>query len=188
MYRTIGIDLGHCETTSSYPCQPIPGNDRYEVMRLSEQGKDQVITTQLILTDDQMRRLTHKDSWSFELLQSLGRIRIGNDLPGCVPDGERFCYFKVPPKDFGKPCCSSEAARQSGLTHGAVMACFAHVLVNNLISCNDTELSATDRKWIDLLVGCPATDDWTGKEAMDAYARLIHKATGVRHRPPRGGP
>ena len=56
--KTIGIDLGHCETAMACPRQPDVNDSRYEVRRLVGEKKDQVVATQLILTNEQMKKLS----------------------------------------------------------------------------------------------------------------------------------
>lgn len=175
--KTIGIDLGHCETTAAYPRQT--QSDRYEVRRLNLMDKDQVISTQIVLTNEQMRKLKGHPSPSYDLLQSLGEIRIGNSLSAYVSDGEKFSYFKTAPKDFNKPYGNSACARQCGITHGMLMACFAFSVVDNLLRFNVGDISPEDRENLNILIGCPSTGDWTTLEAQDIYANLVLAATKV---------
>lgn len=175
--KIIGIDLGHCETTAAYPRQTQA--DRYKVRRLNLVDKDQVIPTQIILTDEQMRSLAGHPRPDHELLRRLGEIRIGSNLSAYVPQGEKFSYFKAAPKDFDSPCGSGACAKQCGITHGMLMACFAFALVDNLLKFNVGDLSAAERENLDLLIGCPSTGDWTSEKAQDAYAQLIQNAANV---------
>ena len=175
----IGIDLGHCETAAAFP-RRLDHNNRYEVRRLVSENKDQVISTQIILTGDQMQKLAGIRRPSYEDLCLLGEIKIGNKLSAYIPNGEKFCYFKVPPKEFDSPCGNSEAAKQSELTHGQVMACFLFALVNNLFKYNREDLSMFDREQTVLLIGCPSTQDWISEEAMQDYADLAKRAVNVR--------
>ena len=134
--KTIGIDLGHCETAMAFPRQPDVNDSRYEVRRLVGEKKDQVVATQLILTNEQMKKLSGHKRPEYSLLSGLGEIRIGNKLPAYVPDGEKFCYFKVPPKYFDRPYGNTECAKECGITHGMLMACFAFALVRNIFLYN----------------------------------------------------
>ena len=177
--KTIGIDLGHCETAMAFPRQPDVNDSRYEVRRLVGEKKDQVVATQLILTNEQMKKLSGHKRPEYSLLSGLGEIRIGNKLPAYVPDGEKFCYFKVPPKYFDRPYGNTECAKECGITHGMLMACFAFALVRNIFLYNVGDLSENDRKETDLLIGCPTTRDWTSQEAQIEYGALIKKATNV---------
>lgn len=175
--KTIGIDLGHCETTAAYPRQT--QSDRYEVRRLCLMGKDQVISTQIVLTDEQMRKLKGHPMPDCELLRTLGEIPIGDNLSAYVAGGEKFSYFKTAPKNFDKPCGNSACAKQCGITHGMLMACFAFSVVNNLLKFNVGDIDAEERENLDLLIGCPSTGDWTSLTAQAAYAKLILAATNV---------
>lgn len=175
--KTIGIDLGHCETTAAYPRQT--QSDRYEVRRLNLMDKDQVISTQIILTDEQMRKLAGHPHPDYDLLQELGDVQIGNNLSAYVSNGEKFSYFKTAPKDFDKCYGSSPSAKRCGITHGMLMACFAFALVNNLLKFNVGDISGLERENLDLLIGCPSTEDWTSQEAQNAYSYLIKTATKV---------
>lgn len=173
--KTIGIDLGHGETTAAYPRQI--QSDRYEVRRLNLMDKDQVISTQIILTNEQMQKLKGHPRPSYELLLNLGEIRIGNNLSAYISKGEKFSYFKTAPKNFDKLYGNSACAKQCGITHGMLMACFAFSVVNNLLKFNVGDISADDRENLNLLIGCPSTSDWTTSEAQTAYANLILAAT-----------
>lgn len=176
--KTICIDLGHCETTAATP-QPQADSHSYRVGRLSVEGKDQVVSTQIILTDQQMKALSGHKNPDYHLLSDMGEIKIGNNLSSYVPDGEKFCYFKVAPKDFDKPCGNTDSAKSYGITHGMVMACFAYALVDNIFKYNEDELAGIDRKDVGLLIGCPTTADWTTDKAQQSYAGLIRTATDV---------
>lgn len=176
--KTIGIDLGHCETTAAYPRAVGADGISHEVLRLAVQGKDQVISTQIILTYGQMEKLADAPRPDYQLLRTLGDIRIGSGLPAYVEDGEKFVYFKAPPSQFDKPI-GDKRAQAAGLTHGKVMACFVYALVNNILKYNVGDLSDYDRADVDLLVGCPTTEDWTKEETQRAYAELVQRATQV---------
>lgn len=180
MNKTVCIDKGHCNITAALPDKPLSAEKRYEIKRLVSQEKDQVILTQLILTNEQMEKLSYNPSPDYELLRSLGEIQIGNHLPHRAKDGEKFLYFKVPPKDFDTPFGESPAAKENGITHGTLMACCMHALLNNILKYNVGYLSETDREDLTLFVGCPATVDWTEAEAETKYAELIKRATGVK--------
>ena len=176
--KTIGIDLGHCETTAAYPRAVGADGISHEVLRLAVQGKDQVISTQIILTYAQMEKLADALRPDYQLLRTLGDIRIGSGLPAYVEDGEKFAYFKVPPSQFDKTI-GDKRSQAVGLTHGKVMACFVYALVNNILKYNVGDLSDYDRADVDLLVGCPTTEDWTKEETQRAYAELVQRATQV---------
>lgn len=178
--KTIGIDLGHCETAVAIPRLVKDENgSRYEVRRLIVRNKDQVISTQIILTNAQMEKLAGHNRPSYSLLSQLGEIQIGNNLSAYVPDGEKFCYFKVAPKYFNESCGNTDSAKRNKITHGILMACFAFALVNDVFKYNDGDISENERKDVDLLIGCPTTNDWTSSESQQAYAALVKKATNV---------
>lgn len=181
-HKTICIDLGHCETTAAYPEQ-LAANDadtvrNHAVRRLNTKDKDQVISTQIILTAEQMEKLSGHLRPDYQLIRSLGDIQIGNGLPAEVPNGEKFSYFKTPPEGFDTPCRDSPLVKACGITHGMVMACFAAALVSSILKHNDS-LSESDREELDLLVGCPTTSDWMSDDAQRAYADLVQTATNV---------
>lgn len=178
-YTTIGIDLGHCETAAALPRQ-LKNDSRYEVRRLVAENKDQVILTQVVLTDEQMRMLSGNLRPSYSELCELGEIKIGNRLPAYISDGEKFCYFKVPPKDFDKPCGNTEAAKKYGITHGQIMACYIFAFIKCLFKYNDTDLRGARPEDVVLLIGCPTTEDWTEPAAQIDYAKLIKQAANVR--------
>ena len=179
-HTTIGIDLGHCETALALPRQVDGSDSRYEVRRLVGENKDQVIMTQIILTDDQMKKLSGKLRPTYTELCQLGDIKIGNKLPAYVLSGEKFCYFKVPPKEFDKQYGNSEVAKKYKITHGQIMACYAFALVNSIFKYNIEDLRNAKREDVVLLIGCPTTKDWIDDEAQSAYAKLVKLATNVK--------
>jgi len=173
----IGIDLGHGETAAACPQENAQGE--YSVVRLNTaEGNMQVIPTQIILTNEQMTQMKGKKQLDYEFLKSIGPFRIG-DCPAYVPNGERFFYFKVAPKEFRVPCGVTPTAKSCGITHGMVMACYAYALVENIFFYNPDVLLENKRFEAELLVGCPTTQDWTDPAAQEAYAKLVKQATGV---------
>ena len=177
-----GLDVGHCETTGTVPYPSAAaedGGNKYKLMRLSMAGSETVIPTQIILSNDQMRGLSGNLKPSYALMSQLGEFRIGKGLPEAVEDGEKFCYFKVQPKDFDKPCGNSDCARENGITHGMVMACYVFALLESILANNTDITKGLSRESIDLLIGCPTTGDWTTAQAQEDYAALIREATGV---------
>lgn len=174
--KTIGIDFGHCETAAAYPFQV---GDKNEVKTLVVNDfNDNVGSTQIILTVDQMRALMGNPYPKYELLKKIGPFQIGR-LPASVPDGERFLYFKVAPRHFHEPCGNTYMAKLCKITHAMVMACYIYATVDSIIRKNATELEEADWSHIKLLIGCPTTADWTGCEEKGEYAKLIKQATGV---------
>lgn len=173
----LGIDLGHCETAVATPKEM---QGRYEVTRICPQQKDQIIVTQIVLTNEQMKALKGIKMPSFSVLSKLGEISIGNYLPMSVENGEKFIYFKVPPKDFDKVCANTEVGKSCGITHGMVMACYAYALTVNIFKYNVGDCDEINRTKTELLVGCPTTADWTSISAREKYAQLIKNATGVK--------
>lgn len=176
--KTIGIDLGHCETAAAMPRPMVGGDARYSVERLiTAENNMHVVTTQIALTNAQMEKLKGHASPDFELLSGIGPFAIG-DL-GAIQNGERFQYFKTAPKDFGKICARSKVGKECGITHAMVMACYVWTVVNNIIVYNNELVKEDDRKDTTLLIGCPTTTDWTAEEASQKYADLVKTATGV---------
>lgn len=176
--KTICADPGHCESTAAIPVQPTP-NEPYNVCRLTTGGvkkTDQVISTQLILTDEQMKQLAGHPSPDYSLLCRLGEIQIGNKA--AVEGEQKFIYFKVAPHLFVE-VYPDEPAKSYGITYGTLMACFVFALVENLLKYNADQLGGVPQSSIDLLIGCPSTSDWTSRKAKDAYASLLQKATRV---------
>lgn len=175
----IGIDVGHCETTAAC-ARRLPGH-KFEVRWLNLHGKDTVLPTQIVLTHEQMRKLVGHKRPSHDLIQSLGEIRVGPDLPDAVRRGEElFLYFKAPPSRFDEPCGGTGAARECGITHGMLMACFLSAAVDGILRYNPELEGSVPRSSLDLLIGCPASGEWTSPEAQKEYATLAWKATGVR--------
>lgn len=169
--KFIGIDLGHGETSAAYVSDSENKVKRLEVSLY----KDLVIPTQVMLTYEQMQKLKGITSPDHALLTELGEIKIGN-LPTNSGGCERFAYFKKPPKDFNE---IPETAKAFGVTCGALMACFIHALVNNILEANKIDLGIEDNSELDLLVGCPSTADWTSDEAVQKYEELIKRAVNA---------
>lgn len=176
---SIGIDLGHCETAAATP--QLNSNQDYSVVRLdTADGNRQVITTQIILTDEQMEKLSDVTAPDYDLLSQIGPFRIG-DCPAYVPNGERFIYFKVPPKDFDKPYGFTAKAKECGMTHRKIMACYIYSLLENIYIYNPDIIPDHTKKNIELLIGCPTTEDWIGEDGNWIYADLVKVATGVNN-------
>lgn len=175
--KTIGIDLGHCETAAAMP-RPVVGDAKNSVDRLiTAENNVNVVATQIGLTNAQMEKLKGHPSPDFELLSAIGPFAIGE--LGYIQNGERFQYFKTAPKDFDKICARSKVGKECGITHAMVMACYVHMVVNNIITYNYESIKEDDRKDTTLLIGCPTTADWTAEEASRKYADLVKTATGV---------
>lgn len=175
----IGIDLGHGETSAAFPQEK--ANNEYSVVRLNTaEGNMQVIPTQIILTNEQMKMLKGKKQLTYDILKTIGPFRIG-ECPSYVPDGERFFYFKVAPKDFDTPCGITEVAKDCGITHGMVMACYVYALVENIFFYNQDVLLQNKRFNVELLIGCPTTKDWTESTFQTAYTLLVKWATGIQN-------
>ena len=174
--KVIGIDVGHCETAAACPHK---NGDKNEVQALVvNDGNGNVGLSQIILTFSQMQALKGHKYPDFALLKKIAPFRIG-ELPSYVPDGERFFYFKVAPKDFHKPCGNTPTAKSCGITHGMVMACYIYAAVDNIIKYNPGDLTEADRAHTRLLIGCPTTSDWTSTKEKNEYAKLAKIATGV---------
>lgn len=177
--KSIGIDLGHCETAAA--CPQKSRNGEYNVIRLdTAEGNRQVINTQIILTNAQMEKLADVEIPSYELLQAIGPFKIGN-CPAYVPDGERFIYFKVAPKFFNNPCGYSAKAKECNITHAKIMACYVYALVENIFFFNPDIIPSYVRENIELLIGCPTTEDWTGKKEKFHYTQLVKTATKIKN-------
>ena len=178
-YTTIGIDIGGHETTATFPRQPNGNDSRFEMRRLVAENMDQVILTQIVLTNEQMRKLSGKLRPSYSDISQLGEMRIGNKISTYISDGEKFCYFKVPPKDFDTAYGNTDAAKEYGITHGQIMACYIFALTKCLFK-NNIELKSARPEDVVLLIGCPTTKDWIDPAAQNCYAELVKMATNVR--------
>lgn len=176
---SIGIDLGHCETSAATP--QLNSNGDYSVVRLdTADGNRQVITTQIILTNEQMERLAGVAMPDSKLLSEIGPFRTG-DCPAYVPNGERFIYFKVPPKDFDKPYGFTSKAKECSMTHKKIMACYIYSLIQNIFTYNPDIIPDHAKENIEILIGCPTTEDWVGEDEKAAYTELVRVATGVKN-------
>ncbi len=115
----------------------------------------------------------------YSFLKTLGEIKIGEDVPVEAIDGRAFRYFKIIPEKFGEPFGESpEDQKKLGIRHGTLMACFCYALLNDYITYGQ-KFAEADRENLKLIVGCPATENWTSDIAKLTYATLIKNATGV---------
>lgn len=176
----IGVDLGHCET-----CAAISnafGDNKYEVKRLNVDQHDNLMPTQLMLTNEQMRKLKGVANPDAAFLASLGEIKIGDKLPLLdeQDDGEVFAYFKACPDQFNEPYGSGSVSKACGITRGQLLACFAYTLISNIIRYNPDKFQGVSLKEIGLMVGCPTTEKWTSPQNRAKYAALIGRASGVK--------
>lgn len=181
----IGIDYGHCETTASRFDEFLTGNGKIEckVNSLNVDEKSTVIPTQIILTKAHMELLKGHKSPEFKLLEQIENntaqdFDIGMNLREEGPNEEKFIYFKRCPDEFDKLCGESQVAKEAGITHGTVMACFIYALLKRIRRYNP-EIRDMSSKNIDLLIGCPASNKWCEKESRKKYSNLIKRATGV---------
>lgn len=176
----IGVDLGHCETCAAVSTGF--SNNKYEVKRLNVDQHDNLMPTQLMLTNEQMRKLKGVANPDSKFLASLGEIRIGDRLPLLdeQDDGEVFAYFKACPDQFEEPYGSGSVAKACRITRGQLLACFVHTLISNIIRYNPDKFQGVSVKEIGLMVGCPTTEKWTSQQNRAKYATLIGRATGVK--------
>ncbi len=175
----ICVDLGHCETAVTTIEEKIDGG--YKVTALqTEDSKNNIVPSQLVLTNSQMFQLKDNPRPDSSLLENLGEIKIGSNLPSTVKDGEKFSYFKVSPDNFDKPYGNSQVARECGITHGMLMSCYTYALIENVIKFNEIELNGATRENIHFKVGCPSSEEWTSEKNRSLYAELLKNATGVK--------
>lgn len=101
----------------------------------------------------------------------------------CYRDGQAFIgpaarndpnlieNFKVPPKYWGEPCSTSR-------NYGQVVGDYIAELWKNARRFDELLSSAAEGGDVLLVVGCPASPDWTGTEEMRRFAELVRAATG----------
>lgn len=171
----IGMDIGHCETTSVIITQ-VEGKNEAKSLQM-DGNHNMVITSQITLSSEQMYKIQGQELTK-ELLDSLGDIRIGAHVQYNPKDGEYFIYFKCPPEKFDDLYGTTHAAKDTGLSRGNLMALFTYQAFKNVMK-NNNELAERDLSEILLMVGCPTTEKWTDQENLDAYARLIQSVTRV---------
>lgn len=185
MAKIIGIDLGHCETAAVTMIETVEsgGSSEWRPSQLHLQKKAQVIHTQITLTARQMEVISRDGSLpSYDTLKKLGKFQYGEEMPAEIDDGEKFAYFKVAPKYFGRLCGKSEYAKKYKITHGQVMACFAYALLDGIFEYDvDGVFQGVDHSEIILRVGCPSTGDWLREDTRESYAALIRHATNINN-------
>lgn len=190
--RTVCLDLGHGQATCSMPklsdLKKDTDHGKYTVERLNVAYQTNIIPTQFILTNEQkeflkegLRDPAYGKSWPdyamlSEMEEKTREIQISNQLPASDENQERFSFFKVCPGRLGESYSRRE--EEKAFTYGVLMACFVYAAVKNIIVCNDDKLPQ-NREEIQLLVGCPTTEDWTSSEEKEKYANLIKEATGI---------
>lgn len=101
----------------------------------------------------------------------------------CYRDGQAFIgpaarndpnlieNFKVPPKYWDEPCSTSR-------NYGQVVGDYIAELWKNARRFDELLSSAAEGGDVLLVVGCPASPDWTGTEEMRRFAELVRAATG----------
>lgn len=171
----IGMDIGHCDDTATIITWSQGKNESKRLQM--DQNNNMVISSQITLTFDQMRKIQGKEMTK-KLLDSLGDIGIGDRARRNPKDGEYFVYFKCPPEKFDVPYGTTDTAKATGLTRGRLMAIFTYQAFNNLLKYNN-ELEDKELTEMILMVGCPTTEKWTDDKNLNSYAGMIQQATGV---------
>lgn len=168
MGKTLGLDFGHCEVAVS-----LTMDGRKPENLILDDNKAKVIPAQIALTQDQIQSLTQGKACR---LRDLGKVAIG-DAAAPINDENSdlvtFMYFKKAPAFF-------EELVDNKISRGALMAVYLYQLMEQILEHNPDYLDPSDRENLELLVGCPTTEEWTGETAAAKYADLIRKATGVR--------
>lgn len=172
MQKTLGLDFGHCEVAMS-----LTQDGKKPENLVLDGSKNKIIPSQIMLTEAQIEKLSGMDTWEKPALSQLGKIQIGNDaMPKNDEDSQSttFLYFKKSPTHF-------QEIYEEKLPHGALMAAYVYQLVEQVLVYNPDYLEPGDRENIALVVGCPTTREWTSKENMAKYRKLISGATGIRN-------
>lgn len=174
MRKTLGLDYGHCEVAVSL-C--IDGKKPENL--ILDGSKAKVIPAQIALSQEQIAKCWSAGSgqWDFSTLSQLGKIAIGDDASPKNDDSStviNFMYFKKAPEYF-------DDVIENQVPRGLLMAAYLYQLVNQIFEYNPDYLGEEDRGEIELLVGCPTTQEWTGKSAVKRYKELISHATGIRN-------
>jgi len=174
MGKTLGLDFGHCEVAVSLS---IDGKKPESL--ILDNNKAKVIPAQIALTQDQMKKIWSENavSWNMDMLSALGDIAIGDAAAPKNDDDSTtvsFMYFKKAPAYF-------DDLVENSIHRGVLMAAYLYQLMNQIFAHNPDYLSEQDRNEVELLVGCPTTEEWTEKKAEKRYSSLIRSATGVRN-------
>ena len=174
MGKTLGLDFGHCEVAVSLS---IDGKKPESL--ILDNNKAKVIPAQIALTQDQMKKIWSENAvdWNMNMLSALGDIAIGDAAAPKNDDNSTtvsFMYFKKAPAYF-------DDLVENCIHRGVLMAAYLYQLMNQIFAHNPDYLSEQDRNEVELLVGCPTTEEWTEKEAEKRYSSLIRSATGVRN-------
>ncbi len=170
--KRLGLDFGHCEVAVSYTME----GKKPENLVL-DNNKLKVIPSQISFTKEQIDVLSNskQSDWDYAYFQRLGEFFIGDEAqPKNNEDSDEvnLMYFKKAPAFF-------EDIFEGAAPHGAIMGAYVYKLINQILDYNPDYLSEADRGNIELLVGCPTTEEWTSDEAVRIYGDLIKKATKV---------
>lgn len=173
MSKSLGLDFGHCEVAVSLS---IDGKKPESLILDSNKGK--VIPAQIALTQDQLMKIwsEYNSGWSMDTLSELGEIAIGDNAAPKNDDSSTtvsFMYFKKAPGYF-------DDLVEDRVPRGFLMAAYLYQLMKQIFEHNPDYLSEQDRRDVELLVGCPTTEEWTNQEAEKRYTSLIRNATGIR--------
>lgn len=173
MSKALGLDFGHCEVAVSLS---IDGKKPESLILDSNKAK--VIPAQIALTQEQIMKIQSKGSnWGADVLSELGDIAIGDAAAPKNDDNSTtvsFMYFKKAPAYF-------DDLVENCVPRGLLMAAYLYQLMKQIFAHNPDYLSEQDRNNVELLVGCPTTEEWTKKEADKRYSSLICGATGIRN-------
>ena len=100
-----------------------------------------------------------------------GRILIGPDVKGLM---RVEAYFKASPKHW-------DEKTRSGHTKKTLMHDFMKQLFDQIRTANAPLGLNFEPETTLLVVGCPTSDEWLGKQNQTAYQDLIRSATGFKH-------
>lgn len=170
MRKTLGLDFGHCEVAMS-----LTMDGKKPEGLILDGNKEKVIPAQIALTDQQIAALNGEVKWGKPTLEKLGKIVIGKDsapVNDNNPSVTTFMYFKKAPAYFGE-------VFEDKVPRGALMAAYLYQLIEQVFDYNPDYLGPEDRDNIQLVVGCPTTEEWTGSDAAKKYEELIRNATGI---------
>lgn len=149
----LGIDFGHGETVACIlKCKNEGGTTKLEPNEFKITEKDNVIHTKIGFT-------------------RAGEIVIGKEA---VNYETFFQNFKVSPLEWG---VTGIKKNNCSLKYNELIAkYFQQLFINVLEHANKNVTDAMKNGKLLVCVGCPSSDEWINKEAMNEYAELVRKA------------
>ncbi len=177
MTKTICIEYGYYKSSATLLLYNLQ-TEKNDIIRLNINKNEQIIDTQILLTNSQIKKLKDHYPLDYHYLSTLGTMEIGHHLK-TNDDTQLFSQFRLPPQYFDTLYDKSEEIIENHMTRGKLMACFIFAFVDNILKYNHDYLDENDRKDLIILIGSLNDKHWGSDEAVEKYSNLVKRATGV---------